>query len=285
MLRQRLRNALDRLEQTRLRSVVAAIASVYASVRSRKVHAFFIDADGDWVNWQREATFVSPVRHIQDVRFVEALVHEYYSHRYVPRAGDVVVDVGAGIGEETLIYSKLVGSSGRVIAIEAQPRTFICLEKTVRRNGLANVTTVHSAITDCTQEVFVTDDSQRHLWNTITSDNRAGVRVCGRTLDSVLEEVRVGRIDLLKMNIEGAEEPALAGMTGTIARTRFATIACHDFIADAGGPGRMRTRAAVHAFLEEHGFDIVRRAQDPRPWVRDHLYGASGRPTAAGQSD
>jgi FkbM family methyltransferase len=245
------------------------------------VHAFFIDADGDWVNWQREATFVSPVRHIQDARSVERTVRDYYSHRYVPHDGDVVVDVGAGIGEDTVIYSKVVGSSGRVIAIEAQPRTFACLEKTVQRNGFTNVTTVNCAITDSSQEVSITDDTERHLWSTITGSSDTGVRVRGRTLDSVLAELRIDRIDLLKVNIEGAEKSALVGMTEALARTRFATIACHDFIADAGGPESMRTRSAVHAFLEEYGFDIVRRGEDPRPWVRDHLYGANRRPTAA----
>jgi FkbM family methyltransferase len=191
--------------------------------------------------------------------------------------GDVVVDVGAGIGEETVYYSRLVGSSGCVVAIEAQPHTFVCLEKTIKRNGLTNVTAVNCAITGSTQEVFVTDDTDRHLWNTIIGGDKAGVSIPGRTLDSVLGELQIDQVDFLKMNIEGAEEPALAGMTQTVAKTRFATIACHDFIADGGGPESMRTRAAVHRFLEAHGFDIVRRDADLRPWVCDHLYGANRR--------
>jgi len=33
----------------------------------------------------------------------------------------------------------------------------------------------------------------------------------------------------------------------------------------------------VRAFLEEHGFAVVSRPADPRPYVRDYLYGTSGR--------
>lgn len=274
MLKQHLRNTANRLQTSPLRGVVATAVSVYASVRNHQVHVCFTDRQGDWVNWQRSGTIVSPTIHMRDMHSIEASVHDLWNYRYCPRAGDIVVDVGAGIGEETVIYSRLVGASGRVVAIEAHPHTFACLGKTIASSRLTNVTALNLAVTAFPQDVFITDDPERHMANAI-SERATDVRVHGRTLDSVLAEAGVERVDLLKMNIEGAEKPALAGMNETIAKTRFATISCHDFIADKGGPERMRTRSDVQAFLEKHGFDIVRRRTDARAWVRDYLYAVS----------
>ena|SRR5437868_1400172 len=53
--------------------------------------------------------------------------------------GATVLDVGAYIGTHTLAFSKLVGSEGRVVAIEPQPKTFELLTKNVFANRLTNV--------------------------------------------------------------------------------------------------------------------------------------------------
>ena len=50
------------------------------------------------------------------------------------------MDVGAGVGEETLTFSRAVGARGEVICIEAHPRTHQCLEMLIRYNRLENVT-------------------------------------------------------------------------------------------------------------------------------------------------
>jgi hypothetical protein len=47
-----------------------------------------------------------------------------YCYEYTPRLNDVVLDVGAGVGNATLLFARLVGSNGRVIALEAHPTTF-----------------------------------------------------------------------------------------------------------------------------------------------------------------
>ena len=46
---------------------------------------------------------------------------------YTPQPGDAVIAVGAGIGRETLLFSQLVGDRGRVVALEAHPRTYLRL--------------------------------------------------------------------------------------------------------------------------------------------------------------
>ena len=281
MVKRPLRLLVNRLQSTRLRPLVTAAASVYASARDRRPHIFSVDADGDWVNWMRGTTFVSPIRHIQTIEEIEKSVHDHWSYKYFPRSGDVVVDVGAGIGEETVVYSRVVGEAGRIIAIEAHPHTFACLEKTVRSNRLTNVTTINCAITGRAEQLFISDDTTHHLANTVLSgintiiDGRARIPIEGRTLDAVFSDLKLTRVDLLKMNIEGAEKPALLGMNESVKITRAVAISCHDFCVALGAPESMRTRVAVEAFLQEHGFGIERRPDDPRTWVPDFLYGTN----------
>src|SRR5436190_1128591 len=67
----------------------------------------------------------------------------------LPRAGDVIVDIGAGRGEDVFAFSRAVGLEGRVYAIEPHPVSFAALEKLYERNGLRNVTTINCA---CVEE-------------------------------------------------------------------------------------------------------------------------------------
>jgi FkbM family methyltransferase len=63
--------------------------------------------------------------------------------------GDVFVDVGANIGYHSLLGSKLVGSTGSVVAIEPVPDTFAMLLDNLRLNSCSNVRAVNVAVSDC----------------------------------------------------------------------------------------------------------------------------------------
>jgi tRNA G37 N-methylase Trm5 len=59
--------------------------------------------------------------------------------RFTPKEGDTVIDIGAHIGRYTITSSKLVGNTGKVVAIEAGPDTFQILKRNVTLNNLTNV--------------------------------------------------------------------------------------------------------------------------------------------------
>jgi FkbM family methyltransferase len=203
-------------------------------------------------------------------------IEENWFFRYRPRPGDTIVDVGAGDGLDTIVFSNAVGESGKVLAIEAHPTTFVLLEQACRLNGLSNVIARQVAVMDRPGTVSIAEEGSHRDFYSVIGGPEAPARaqdVPAVTLDELSEELGLEQIDFLKMNIEGAERLALAGARELLGRTRHLCVACHDFIAD-GNP-ELATRAFVVDFLGEHGFDVVVRDEHPLPWVRDHVHGSA----------
>ena len=183
---------LDRLG---LRRLVATAANAAYSDRR-----FSVDAEGRWVNTQAGGTIVSLEPHTYSLSVLRALILDQWCFKYMPGPEDVVVDAGAGIGEEALILSPMVGS---VVSIEAQPKTYGCLTETIRLSELKNVRPVFGALADEEGTARIDDSG---ITSSIFSDGDIEVPQLNlRSLD-------LPRIDLLRMNIEGAERVAVHGV-------------------------------------------------------------------------
>lgn len=259
----RIATHLDRLGMRRLVAKVSGLA--YHD------RTFAVDARGRWVNKQHDCVIVSPDINTMPFAAVRAIAERNWCHQYTPRRGDIVVDVGAGIGDEIVAFSKMVGDTGRVIAIEAAPGTFACLQETVQRSGLNNVTCLNVAVDE--REGFATiEDGDAHLANSIRG--KSGARVRATSLDILFQDLALDRVDLLKMNIEGAEKMAVRGLNEHVAKVRHVAISCHDFIAPEDEHSFFRTKVAVTADLRDRGFDVAGRdAVEGEPWVGDYVYG------------
>jgi FkbM family methyltransferase len=205
-------------------------------------------------------------------------IEENWFFRYRPRAGDTILDIGAGDGLDSLVFSRAVGPSGKVLAVEAHPATFVLLEQTCRLNGLENVTPSHRAVMDRPGSVAIAEEgSHRDFFSVVGADGSSATKtVAGSTLDDLCREHGLARVDFLKMNIEGAERYALQGARGLLERTPHVCIACHDFLAD-GNP-ELATKSFVIDLLEHHGFEVTVRDEHPLPWVRDHVHGSKKAP-------
>jgi FkbM family methyltransferase len=199
---------------------------------------------------------------------------EYWLQHYTPKEGDVIVDVGAGRGEDTVAFSRGVGKAGRVIAIEAHPLSFAILKKFCELNTLTNVVPLEVAIMDKVGTVRMAESPSSWMEHAVMYDKAlSGIEVRAVTLDDVCREQRVGDIAFLKMNIEGAERKALLGMHSVMPRIRQLCVACHDFRAELGHGEHFRTRAFVEQFLMQQGFTLASRPDDPRDYVRHHVFG------------
>ncbi|MGD9793343.1 MAG: FkbM family methyltransferase [Acidimicrobiia bacterium] len=272
--KQSLKHLVDAMDRPALRPVVGVAATGWATARYRR-SCRVRWADGMWTHTYSDLTIPGqpPGRAPSPEKFL-AEVDEVFTYAYRVKPGDVVFDVGAGIGAETLAFSRAAGPTGKVVSIEAHPGTFAMLRSLCQLNGLGNVTPLDIAAADAEGELIITDVTD-HVTNSVMSNDATdGARVKARRLDAVAEELGVDHIDFLKVNIEGAEVLALPGMGSLIDRTANVCISCHDFLADQGGSDAMRTKAFVRGFLTDHGFAVISRDDSPKPWIRDYLYGA-----------
>ncbi len=257
------------LNRSGLRCILTASAATIATVRVGKLCK--ISYEGEWVQRFPSCTLVEPRLTLWTPKEIERLTSDLFMYQYLPREGDTIVDVGAGTGWETLLFSRGVGMSGRVISIEAHPRVFRCLSKMCAENRLENVTLVQAVVADQEREVQFSD-SPEHEANSIIGVV-SGLRVACTTLDYIFRSLELSRVDFLKMNIEGAEMLALSGMGEMVRKTKNVCISCHDFLANEGGPNDLRTKADVIAFLKLNGFVVSLRESDGRCTVRDYVYG------------
>jgi FkbM family methyltransferase len=144
--------------------------------------------------------------------------------RQILTPGAAFIDAGANIGFFTILASRLVGRSGRVIAIEMMPDTAARLRANVARNSVANVAIRECALSNRSgDEVSATMPEDQFARASIAGAPAPGqreVRVRTQTLDDLLADVP-GPIDLIKMDLEGAEPMAIEGAARTLARTRY----------------------------------------------------------------
>jgi FkbM family methyltransferase len=273
--------AYQSLDRGPLRRVLATAATL-AARRETDADVEVLYTDGLWVYRVRDRFFPGEDHfvycHGNQLSALPAYEREVTEdlcfHVYRPKPGDVVVDVGAGIGGETQIFSEAVGPRGRVLSIEANPTTFRRLESRVRLNDLANVTLSSLALVDRSRSVFIEDRHDIYERNSLSlhgRDDVLTVPISGISLDELCAHNGIDQVDYLKLNIEGSESLAIQGMTSIIARVRAVFIACHDFLADKDP--KYATRGPVIEFLRSHGFDIVTRDDDSRSFVRDHVHG------------
>ncbi len=141
--------------------------------------------------------------------------------RRVVRPGMVFVDLGANVGYYTCLAARLVGATGRVYAFEPDPDNFGLLRRSLRANRLDNVAAERAAISDASGRGVLQRSLLNHGAHRLLSVGGArlsrGVRTT--TLDAALAG-RETAVDFIKMDIEGWEPHALAGMERLLARSR-----------------------------------------------------------------
>lgn len=257
-------SAASTLDALGLRRLVAAASNLVTSGQH-----FSVDRHGHWVNAQPEAVFVSPTIHANHFAEVRGWVMRYSCFAYTPKVGDIILDMGTGIGEEAVIFSELIGDQGRMLAVEAHPETFRCLQQTIARSGLGNVTPLHCAIGDSDGEASITAGTENHIGNSIMQGGE--IRVPQRSVQSLAAEHGLEHIDFLRANIEGAERLMVRGI-GDVKIANLC-VSCHDFIADETGDEAFRSKAAVRAWMESNGYRVTSQPPETaNACAEDYLY-------------
>ena len=143
--------------------------------------------------------------------------------------GNTVFDVGANRGDFTVLFSNIVGPTGSVHAFEPVPSTFAGLDNRIKAEcRFQNVAISNNAVGDTPGVVQIQvpagDSGQASLKNhTIASWSRPEREVfdCSVvTLDSYVAEHKIDRVDLIKVDVEGAELWVFRGARQTMDRFR-----------------------------------------------------------------
>jgi FkbM family methyltransferase len=133
------------------------------------------------------------------------------------RPGMRVCDIGANFGYYTLLMASAVGAEGHVWSVEANPRMVGLLRKSVAVNGLGKrVTLIEAAAWDRDEPLdFFVNDAMSGGGRVRPPGARGGgerTTVAAKRLDGLID----GPLDVIKIDVEGAEERALAGLAATI---------------------------------------------------------------------
>lgn len=181
------------------------------------------------------------------------------------RPGDTVVDVGANVGYFSALAGTLVGPIGRVLAIEPNPRLFHRLEHHLAGQK-SGISLQHAAVWNRPQKSAEFHVATTSGWSSLvrnaTFTLQQTVTVPAWTLDALLPAQNIGRVRLMKLDIEGGEIDALLGAERTLesGAIDFLLIEAEDNRMSAfGRDGRDLSR-----LLERTGYRMVCSVKEDR---------------------
>jgi FkbM family methyltransferase len=188
----------------------------------------------------------------------EDIYYKYYGRR----GNDVVVDIGAGYGQEAAYLAKQ-SPSVKYIAVEIQPRVFECLSNTLHGIG-PNFRAFPLAVAEG-REVAIDSSIDYHAVGA-----GAAVVIPAISWEDLLRRFEVSEVALLKINIEGGEVDFL-GSIADFGRIRRVVVGCHDHRANRGDGEYFRTRARVEALLDPI-YPVKKTFSSNEEWAEGYLF-------------
>lgn len=210
-----------------------------------------VEGDTCWVEYQGKEIVMS-----RDgiMSFLEIFHDDIYTAYDCPREGDVIFDVGAYVG----MYSiKASTAANRIIAIEPYKTNIRHMEQNIYTYGLHNVDVVAMAAADSigSREMYLSVSNFDHSL-IYKSSRTVTVKTC--TLDSIARALNLNRVDLIKIDAEGAELEILKGSHEILQQdnVRLIIAAYHDL------PNDSPEMPYLIEWLKLYGFNIrVHRKQ------------------------
>jgi len=140
----------------------------------------------------------------------------------VIRNDDVVVDIGAHIGIHTIHFAK---KAGLVVALEPEQHNFLLLKKNIMVNRARNVVALPIAMSNSNgyADLHISAFSGTHTLD-LEHGTRLNVKFIGRTrvrvmsLDTLIKNLKIDKVDIIKIDVEGHEDKVLQGMKEILER-------------------------------------------------------------------
>lgn len=159
-------------------------------------------------------------RSTDSAAYRQVFIDDDYAFDY-PRDPSVIVDAGAHIGCASVWFARRFPRA-RIISVELDRANFELLERNTSR--LANVTAIHAALWPTSGQVSI-ENPDDETWSFRATE---GEGVGAVTIPELMERFGIDRIDLLKLDIEGAEADVLAASGPWIGDVDMVVAELHD---------------------------------------------------------
>lgn len=146
---------------------------------------------------------------------------------YLINPTDICLDLGANVGMMTLALAMLA-PKGHVYAFEGSPETTLALQETVKKNGLSNTDAYNCVLGRASEKVkffdmpdvrssghYVPMDLQRET-TSLWQDTSHAIISETKSIDGLVKELNIPKVDFIKIDVEGAELDVLAGGQETL---------------------------------------------------------------------
>jgi FkbM family methyltransferase len=240
---------LDHLRRWQFRGKVRLWNSVTPITGKRMAKVFGADLELDLTNHVDRTIYMGCYEPLNTSLFKRIL-----------QPGGTVVDVGANIGYFSLLAAKLVGNSGKVVAVEAHPRNFEVLSAAVQRNGLKQVVPVNIGLSDenGSAQIIMADQNEfaNRTASMVPQPGLSGPTVPVRRLDDCVSGWNIDVIDLLKIDVDGFETRIVKGATQLLGSGRVRNVIMEfddHWLSTSGSSAEELT-----GLLRAAGFSIVR---------------------------
>jgi FkbM family methyltransferase len=174
------------------------------------------------------------------------------------RTGGTFVDVGANLGGLAVAAAKSVGSGGRIVCFEPVPANFVRLAGTLSRKVSADTHLIleERAVGDAPGTIDIFLNFWDGLHTTEPGVNQGGqtgkIRVEQVTLDEALAYHRIEAVDMLKIDVEGAELRVLSGARQLLAANRISSVILE--MCNPKEPGKADNAQRITEFLGDLGY-------------------------------
>ena len=191
------------------------------------------------------------------IESLNKLCTQFYYQFYMPQTNDVVVCIGAGLGHEAVWLANRVNNI-RYIGVEIQPYLYELLSNTFKQ--ISRFQACGRAINNSDKHFYL---HSAFDYTAVATDDKGYVEVDCITWPNFLAKYQLTQIDLLQINIEGAEKYLLP-MIENFSNIKRIIVSAHDFRANRGDGEHFRTREFVKNHLTAVGYKVSHCGSKPR---------------------
>ncbi|MFX0186848.1 MAG: FkbM family methyltransferase [Candidatus Hodarchaeota archaeon] len=190
--------------------------------------------------------------------FHEIFIEKLYDKEFYVSEGDTVLDIGASIGWYTCKISKLVGEKGNIISIEPDIINFNYLKRNIEINNINNVKMLNLGVWSSKgRKNFVLEKYTSSFNNNQKIEKKkAPSTIEVDTIDNILMSLKLKKVNLIKMDVEGAEVEVIKGANDTITNSKDLKLIISAYHKDSFG---IESFEYLIPYLEKRNFRYLKK--------------------------